>query len=152
MANIFDLNTPPTSGESLDGGRSVRTNKRLDKLTSLDVVSRKTKLVDLTDTALAALEDAMKNADHGNSVKAAQIVLDRTGFGPKSTVEVSSVHMDLSKMTTDDLMMRLEGIRKMLSDHAPESKIPIPTNVLDVTPIEKPTAAIIPFNDQSRNQ
>jgi hypothetical protein len=50
--------------------------------------SAKQRLADLIEPALAALRTALKSGDLPTIVRAAQIVLDRTGFHPQHSVEL----------------------------------------------------------------
>jgi len=70
----------------------------------------------MVERAFEALEEAMDSADHQTAVKAAQIILDRTGFGPKSTVDVNTTHLDLTEMTREQLAERASQLAKRLRE------------------------------------
>lgn len=65
-------------------------------------------------TAIQALRDAMRDGDHQEAVRAAQIVLDRAGYGPKSTVVVEDLPDDLSNVPREQLAERAERIARAL--------------------------------------
>ncbi len=106
MASIYDIDgpvKPPTKEEKKEAKRS---KSRPDELTSSEIRAGKMRLLEMVETSFKTLEDAMLLADFPTAVKAAQIILDRTGFGPKSTVDVNAVHTDLSELTREQLAER----------------------------------------------
>ncbi len=91
-----------------------KRSKNRETLNTTEVREGRTRLSGLVDRAFNTLEDAMISADYNTAVKAAQIVLDRSGFGPKSTVDVNSTHIDLSEMTREQLADRAARLSAML--------------------------------------
>jgi hypothetical protein len=112
---------PPIAGGSvcpIHGGRAPQTKQAAYRM-----------LLSLAEPALATLYDAL-GADcsisvmegvalcdiHGAScpewpvrVNAAKALLDRSGFGPHSTVSINDEH-DLSNVPTEELAARLEAL------------------------------------------
>jgi len=121
MASIFDLDPndlPPREPEP------VKRSKHRESLSSYELKSGKRKLADMVERAFMCLEEAMVSADHATAIKAAQIILDRSGFGPRTTMDVNSVHIDLSNLSREQLAERAEKISGMLRNQ----------KVIDVTP------------------
>jgi len=113
MASIFDKdpnNLPPRPAEKEEGTR----NKKRQSLTPAEFAQAGRTLLAKVERAFQTLEDAMANADYSTAVKAAQIVLDRSGFGPKSTVDVNQNTMDLSALSKEELADRANQIVQML--------------------------------------
>ena len=113
MATIFDSdpnNLPPRPKDQED---SPRSNKR-QSLTPSEFAAAGRTLLAKVEKAFATLEDAMAHADFSTAVKAAQIILDRTGFGPKSTVDVNQTTMDLSNLTEGQLAERAKRVAQLL--------------------------------------
>src|SRR5678809_1603910 len=53
--------------------------------------------------AIRALEQAMTFGEYGEMIRAAQIILDRAGYGPKSTVVVEELPDDLSNLSDTEI-------------------------------------------------
>lgn len=106
----FDQPGPPLEPEE----PPARSRKRREPITALEVREGMTRLYRLSDIAFMTLEDAMRNADHATATKAAQIVLDRSGFGPKTTVDVNTTHMELSELTLEQLAERAGQLRTLI--------------------------------------
>jgi hypothetical protein len=124
MASIFDMDPegmPPRPPEILD---TPKRSKTRESLSNFEVTQGKRRLADMVEEAFKVLQEAMVHADYATGIKAAQIILDRAGFGPKSTVDVNSVHVDLSNLTREELAARAEKISGMLRGQ----------KVIDVTP------------------
>ena len=111
MASVYDIDNPFPKP---DQPEKVKRSKHREFLTSSELVAGKRKLADMVDRAFLALEEAMVSADHTTAVKAAQIILDRAGFGPKSTVDVNTTTLDLSSLSREELAARASGIADML--------------------------------------
>jgi hypothetical protein len=109
MASIFD--------QDPDLPRPQETSKRSktrETLSNYELTSGKRTLAEKVERAFMVLEEAMVYADYATAIKAAQIVLDRSGFGPRTTMDVNSVHIDLSNLTRAELAERAEKISGML--------------------------------------
>lgn len=92
----------------------VKRSKHRQSISLSSIRAGQVKLQDMIDTAFQALQEAMIYADHSTAIKAAQIVLDRSGYGPKSTVDVNSVHLDLSELSRDELAERASALAKRI--------------------------------------
>ena len=103
----------------------ARRSKHRESLSSYEVTQGKRRLADMVESAFNCLESAVKEADWSTAIKSAQIILDRSGFGPRTTVDVNSVHIDLSNLTREELAARAEKISGMLRGSQ---------KVIDVTP------------------
>lgn len=64
--------------------------------------------------AIRALRQAMRQGDHAEAVKAALGILDRAGYGPKSTLQIEDLPEDLSSLSEKQLAERAERIAKAL--------------------------------------
>lgn len=114
MTSVFDqVPAPEAVPDDTDVAAEKRSKKR-DSLSSTDLRTGRMKLSGLVDLAFNTLESAMRGADWNTATKAAQIVLDRTGFGPKSTMDINTTHVDLSNLTKDQLADRALRIHKMI--------------------------------------
>lgn len=113
MANIFDSD-PPTP-KSLNEEPATRSKKR-ETLSSYDITSGKRTLAEMVKVAFNTLECAMKEADFPTAVKAAQVILDRAGFGPKSTMDINTTNLDLSNLSREELAERAGRVAAMLRD------------------------------------
>lgn len=122
MANLFDQIPIPPPLASLDKPKKRARNR--EALSTGEIRAGQKKLMDMVEAAFTTLETAMEEADFGNAIKAAQIILDRTGFGPKSTVDVNSVHIDLTNLTNEQLSQRAaELATKFKQIHLPEINV-----------------------------
>jgi hypothetical protein len=115
MSSIFDddpidPNSPPVQGKSEDKKRS----KHRETLNSSDMTTGRRKLAEMVTEAFNTLQNATREADYPTAIKAAQIILDRAGFGPKSTVDVNTTHVDLSELTREELAERASRISAQL--------------------------------------
>lgn len=133
MGNIFDA--VETVVGNLDPKDQAPAKKRsksrdLEALTSTQLRHGRMKLADMIDLAFRTLEEAMDNADYNTATRAAVALLDRTGFGPKSTVDVNTTHVNLSEMTNEELAERA------LRLHAKLAAKKAPGGVIDVTPVQ----------------
>ena len=71
--------------------------------------------------AIEALDKAMVKADWPDVIKAATAILDRAGYGPKSTIAIEELPEDLSSLTDEQLAERAERVAKMLRKEAATS-------------------------------
>ena len=115
MASIFDDGPPPKVLEIEEPSRNKRRNTDLS-LTPADIAKGQRKLVEMVEDAFDTLQKATKQADWSTAIKAAQIILDRSGFGPKSTVDVNTTHLDLSALSREELAERAQRIVSKLKD------------------------------------
>jgi hypothetical protein len=115
MPSIFDADFKP---ELMDPEEDTSSNKRSNKrdlsLSKLDVMSGRKTLGQMVAIAFDTLQEAMQHADHNTAVKAAQILLDRAGFGPKTTVDINSTHIDLTELTREQLAERAAQLSERL--------------------------------------
>jgi hypothetical protein len=124
MASIFDSDPnglPPRPKE-----KEEKRDKKRQSLTQSEFAACGRTLLAKVEKAFQTLEDAMSNADFNTAVKAAQIILDRTGFGPKSTLDVNQVTMDLSSLTDEQLRERAKGVVRMLEAKTGVASEPVP--------------------------
>jgi len=113
MASVFDLdpnNLPPRPKEDLPMKRS----KHREHLSNSDYAAGKRTLMSMVESAFDCLENAVQHADYPTAIKAAQIILDRSGFGPKSTVDVNTTTLDLSALSRDELAERALRIASVI--------------------------------------
>jgi len=113
MASIFDMD-PDGLPKREKEEEKPRRSKHREKMTPSETASAKTRLAQMVEKAFDALEEAVQHADHGNSIKAAQILLDRAGFGPRSTVDVNATHTDLTTLSREELAERAAKITAKL--------------------------------------
>jgi len=111
-----DLETPTPQAEGKKHRRS--RSKHRESISPSEFREGQLKLHDMVEASLETLYDAMLHADFNNAIKAAQIVLDRTGFGPKSTVDVNANIMDLSELSREELAERASYIAEALRKSA----------------------------------
>lgn len=112
MASIFDFDgLPPRPKDDPD---PPKRSKHREALTPGEVSSGKRRMGHMVEKAFNALEEAILHADHPTSIKAAQILLDRAGFGPKSTVDVNTTTLDLSSLSREELAERASRISAQL--------------------------------------
>lgn len=134
MTNIFDA--VDTVVSNLDPNDTAPQKKRsksrnLEALTSTQLRQGRMKLADMIDLAFRTLEEAMDNADYNTATRAAVALLDRTGFGPKSTVDVNTTHVNLSEMTNEELAERALRLHTKLAAKKIGAGNP---PIIDVTP------------------
>lgn len=130
MATIFDSdpnNLPPRPKEE----EEIKRDKKRQSLTPSEFAAAGRTLLSKVNKAFAVLEEAMERADYSTAIKAAQIVLDRSGFGPKSTVDVNQTTMDLSSLTDEQLAERANRVARMLQ----EKRVP----VVEPVPVQGPS-------------
>ena len=69
------------------------------------------RMLEMADGAMVALQDALDNGDIKESTNAARIVLDRSGLGPTSTVDlVEKRGDDYSRMSGDELAEKAQAL------------------------------------------
>ena len=69
-----------------------------------NIRAAKKRMLEMADGAMLALQDAIDNGDHKESVSAARIVLDRSGLGPTSTIDLNEKNGDsYSTMSSSEL-------------------------------------------------
>lgn len=104
MTNIFDDHLPPLPTPSSEPSRGPRSNKRRIDIPSAHSLRRGAiKLEYLAELAFDTLEDAMEHAEYPVAVQAARLALDRSGYGPSSTLKVED-GSDLSSLSTAELI------------------------------------------------
>lgn len=103
-----------------------KRGKKRESLTANEVSERKTTLASKVDRAIETLETAMEEADFSTAIKAAQIILDRTGFGPKTTVDVNTTHRDLSSLSREELAERAQRLASRIRSNGSGASPAIP--------------------------
>ena len=69
------------------------------------------RMLEMADGAMVALQDALDHGDIKESTNAARIVLDRSGLGPTSTVDlVEKRGDDYSRMSGDELAEKAQQL------------------------------------------
>lgn len=124
--NLYDVTAPKVPQELIPDGRSkLRSVPRA--ITLGEVRAGQVTMFDMVKEAFETLREALAYADYNTAVKAAQIILDRSGFGPKTTIDVNSTHLDLSSLTREELAIRASKIAGMLqASREPINITPLP--------------------------
>lgn len=103
MANVFDLIQPTALID--EPVKRARNNKiRQERLSPSELREGKSRLANLSEESMETLQEAMRFAEYPAAIQAAKIVLDRSGFGPSSTL-----HIDVSaleEVPTEQLLSR----------------------------------------------
>lgn len=115
MASIFDSDPDEPPAEARERETPSRSKERKG-LTPAQFSQGRRTLYEKVQRAFETLESAMASADFPTAVKAAQIILDRTGYGPKSTVDVNTTAVDLTALSSAELADRARRIAHMLSE------------------------------------
>lgn len=111
MATVYDgIGPPPPAAPE---PRRKRANRR-ESLTPTEHKSGQRRLYEMVEAAFHTLEEAMQEADYNGAIRAAIAILDRSGFGPKSAIDLTTTNVDLSELTTEQLAARAEAIHKAL--------------------------------------
>ena len=82
-------------------------------------------LEDLSELAFATLDEAMRCAEFPTAIQAAKIALDRSGFGPASTLHLDT--QGLEEIPTETLL----GRAAQLMGNSPNGKIALEKILLD---------------------
>ena len=106
-------------------------SKHRQALSQFDLVKGKRSLSELVDRAFETLDEAMVSAEHATAIKAALGVLDRAGFGPKSTLDVNQTTIDLTALSRGQLAERALKIHQMLKAREAQR------STIDVTPASR---------------
>lgn len=114
MTSIYDQLPGTALSAPEPEPKEVKRTKKRDTLTSTERRTGQRKLSEMVDTAFVALQEAMTTADHATSVKAALGILDRAGFGPKSTMDINTTQMDLSALSKEELAERALKIANLI--------------------------------------
>lgn len=125
MASIFDMDPDGLPKREKEKEDKPKRSKHREGMTPSETAAGKTRLASMVEKAFDALEEAVLHADHGNSIKAAQILLDRAGFGPRSTVDVNATHSDLTTLSREELAERAVKLSQKLRGTLPPAPIPI---------------------------
>lgn len=84
----------------------------------------------LVPRALEALEQAMQYGDWPVVVRAAQIILDRSGLGANSTITIEDKERDLSKLTPEELEARARRVYAALREAQLQAQQSLESNPL----------------------
>jgi hypothetical protein len=96
----------------------------------------KMRLLALVEPALVALNRALAAEDLSVATKAAMVILDRAGFGPKATLVNEQQAQDLSSLSKNDLMERGQAILKRIEQmHHEEKKKELPEITIEEIPV-----------------
>ncbi len=120
MANVFDPESKgpkPAPREKEPKSRS----KNREALSVSEATTGKRRLYEMVEEAFQTLQNAMSEADWPTAIKAAQVVLDRAGFGPKSTLDVNTLNIDLSNLSKDQLADRAQKVSEILRNRKPDT-------------------------------
>lgn len=71
----------------------------------------KRQLMCMLEPAFAALMRAMDSDDMKSAVRAAEIILDRAGFGPKATLEIEDTRDNLANTSGEELLKRIDLLK-----------------------------------------
>lgn len=117
MTSVFDT-IEHTAPEPRNDEPPKRSKTRVENLT-VGVIRRGRKtLAEMVELAFITLEEAMLHADYNTASRAAIATLDRAGFGPKTTVDINSTHIDLSELSREELDERMVKLRERLQQSA----------------------------------
>ena len=124
MASIFDFDETPSeplsSTPTPESSSSTKRSKNREFLSSFEVAKGKRSLASMVEAAFQTLQTAMTEADYPTAIKAAQIVLDRAGFGPKSSMDVTTTNIDLSALTLEELANRAQQMAEVVRTSSPK--------------------------------
>jgi hypothetical protein len=131
MASIFDFpEVTPETSSPLDSPPSKASKGRRGRLllTAADLAEGKKVLAGMINGAMIRLHEIIEQGDDQTAIKAIQILLDRSGFGPKSSLDVTTTSVDLSSLSRAELADRASAIERRLRATGTDGPI-----------IEKPT-------------
>jgi len=136
MDNIFDFPSDrPASASRVEEAEPVLRSKKRQSLSAYQVLKGKRTLGELVDRAFETLDEAMISADHATAIKAAMGVLDRAGFGPRSTLDVNQTTIDLSTLSRAQLAERAIKVANLIKERTkPKELNSGRENAIDVTP------------------
>jgi len=128
VTNIFDEHLPPlpSKEESATEERS-RSNKRdVEGVGVLALRRGQIRLQELSGEAFDTLREAMRFAEYPVAVSAAKAVLDRSGFGPTSTLKIQEG--DLEELSTSELAaLAIKLASRLAPNHQSESNVSVET-------------------------
>lgn len=75
----------------------------------------KARLLAMSDEALDALHEAIAKGDWPVVVRTAFGILDRSGFGPSSTVKIDNTEADLKQLTDVELEARTQQVLRLIA-------------------------------------
>lgn len=139
--NPLDPLTPDTPASTPDPAPKPKRSKHREGLTPSEVSAGKSRMGVMVQKAFDALEEAIVQADHSTAIKAAQILLDRAGFGPKSTVDVNATHRNLSELTREELAERAAQLSAQL--RTTPTAAPSPTAAAPSAAATRPTKVTV---------
>lgn len=88
----------------------------------------KSRLLAMSDEALDALHEAMAKGDWPVVVRTAFGILDRSGFGPSSTVKLDTTENDLKQLTDTELEARTQQVLRLIAARKTAATNDAPTN------------------------
>lgn len=148
MDNIFDFPSDRPTPRIEPEPEPITRMKRRQSLSSYDLMKGKRSLGALVERAFDTLDEAMISAEHATAIKAALGVLDRAGFGPRSTLDVNQTTVDLTEFTREQLAERAIKVANLIKERAKVKELPgsdgvagVPArgSIIDVTPKPEPT-------------
>lgn len=128
MASIFDDPIFESQIQREEKSEEVlpKRSKHRETLSSTDIVRGRRSLASMVEAAFKTLEDAMIESDYPTAIKAAQIVLDRAGFGPKSSMDITTTSIDLSSLSREELAERALSIARQIQGKVVPKTIDVP--------------------------
>lgn len=109
---IYDFPNLPPIPEAKEEPK--KRSKNRENLTTSQISTGKRTLIQMVEEAFSTLQDAMREADWPTAIKAATAVLDRSGFGPKTTVDVNTTNIDLSELSKEELADRAARVAALI--------------------------------------
>lgn len=134
MGNIYEFPDDDLPPRSEPAPEPIMRSKHRQALSQFDLVRGKRSLSALVDRAFETLDEAMISAEHATAIKAALGVLDRAGFGPKSTLDVNQTTVDLTALSRIQLAERALKIHQMIKEREDRKTLPASQSTIDVTP------------------
>ena len=113
MASIFDFpEITPETQSPLDSPPSKAKTGRRGRLliTAADLAEGKRVLAGMISGAMVRLHEIIETGSDQDALKGIQMLLDRSGFGPKSAIDVTTTNIDLTNVSIQDMMDRVRAI------------------------------------------
>lgn len=77
-------------------------------MTEGEKIKGRKRLYDMVELAFNKLQEVVEDPEATNmdKIRASTALLDRAGFGPKSTMDINTTHTDLSRLSETELAER----------------------------------------------